>query len=490
VLFKNGRIKSTRKDVIKFISSIKDDKRLLKHVIEINEAHVIMLTEQGIIAKEHAVKILTALEKLEKRMKIKPWIEDIHVNIEEEVIKEAGEAGENLHIAKSRNDQVATAIRMELREELIELMEAILKFQAKILEKSEENTETIIPGYTHMRPAQPTSLAHYLLSHFDIFQRNMQRLLECYSRVNMCPMGAAALATTSFPVNRERVAELLGFSQIVENSIDAVGSRDFILEALAVLSIIAVDISRLAEDFIIWSTPGFSLIELPDEFCSTSSIMPQKKNPDVLEVIRARMSHVIGNFTVCTLTLKALPSTYNLDFQEITPKLWESCSKLKESLIMLAKLAEKCEPKKIQKNSILAFSTSTELVNMLVRKYKVPFRTAHKIVGALVRQLIEQNLSLADTTSEMLQETAKKTADLTLMLKAEDLKTALDYMSSLKSHKARGGPAPAEVKRMLELRKKLLASINAKVSEIKLNVVSAHKKLKRLIEKYNIEQKI
>jgi argininosuccinate lyase len=484
VLFKNGRIKSTKKDIIKFISSIKDDEKLLKHVIEINEAHVIMLMEQGIVANAHGIKILKALEKLKVGMKIKPWVEDIHVNIEEEVIKEAGEAGENLHIAKSRNDQVATAIRMELREELIDLMEIMLKFQEKILEKAEKNVETVMLGYTHLRPAQPITFAHYLLSHFDIFQRNMQRLAECYSRVNMCPMGAAALATTSFPINRERVAELLGFDQIVENSLDAVGSRDFILETLAVLSIIAVDITRLAEDLIIWSTPEFSLIELPDEFCSTSSIMPQKKNPDALEVIRARMSHIIGNFTICTLTLKSLPSSYNLDFQEITPKLWESLDKLKTSLDMMSKLIENCEPNKTLKNSVLTFSTSTELVNVLVRKYNVPFRTAHKIVGALVRRLIEQKLSLANTNPEMLQETAKKTVGLALTISADDLKTALDYTSFLESHKVKGGPAPTEVKRMIEFRKKSLASMHAKALEMKSNVVSAQKKLRSSIEKY------
>jgi len=279
VLFKNGRIKSSRKDVIRFISSIKDDKKLLRRVIEINEAHTTMLMEQKIIEDEQGVELLKALEKLKSGVKIKPWLEDIHVYVKEEVAKTAGEAGGNLHIAKSRNDQVATAIRMELREELINLMKVMLKFQKNILKKAEKHVETIMPGYTHLRPAQPITFAHYLLCQFDAFQRNLQRLIECYVRVNCCPMGAAALATTSFPINRERIAELLGFDEVLENSIDAVGSRDFILETLGILSIIAIDISRLAEDLIIWSTPEFDLIELPDEFCSTSSIMPHKKEP-------------------------------------------------------------------------------------------------------------------------------------------------------------------------------------------------------------------
>jgi argininosuccinate lyase len=485
VLFKDGRIKSSRKDVTRFISSIKDDEKILKYVIEINEAHTIMLMEQKIIGKEHGAQILDALEKLKAEVKIKPWLEDIHLYIEEEVAKRAkGEAGENLHVAKSRNDQVTTAIRMKLREELINLMKAMLNFQKNLLKKAEKNTETIIPGYTHLRAAQPVTFAHYLLCQFDVFQRNLQRLVECYGRVNACPMGAAALATTSFPINRERVAELLGFAEVLENSIDAVGSRDFVLETLAVLSIIAIDVSRLAEDLIVWSTPEFDLIELPDEFCSTSSIMPQKKNPDVLEVVRARMSHVIGNFTACALTLKSLPSGYNLDFQEVTPKLWESLEKVNESLNMLSDLVVSCEPKgQNAKSPILAFSTSTELVRILFQKYGVPFRTAHKIVGALVRKLSENGLNLTDATSEMLKETAKEVAGISLTVSANDLKTVADVVSFVKAHNVRGGPSPAEVQRMLESRKSLLASKNVQVAEMETKILDARGKLSSLVGK-------
>ncbi|MGB9714222.1 MAG: argininosuccinate lyase [Candidatus Bathyarchaeales archaeon] len=479
VLFKNGRIKSSRKDVTRFISSIKDDEKILKYVIEINEAHTIMLMEQKIIGKEQGAEILNALEKLKAKAKIKPWLEDIHLYIEEEVAKKArGEAGENLHVAKSRNDQVATAIRMKLREELINLMKVMLNFQKNLLKKAEEHTETIMPGYTHLRAAQPVTFAHYLLYQFDVFQRNFQRLIECYGRVNACPMGAAALATTSFPVSRERIAELLGFAEVLENSMDAVGSRDFVLETLAVLSIIAIDVSRLAEDLIVWSTPEFDLVELPDEFCSTSSIMPQKKNPDVLEVVRARMSHVIGNFTACALTLKSLPSGYNLDFQEVTPKLWESLEKVNESLKILSDLIISCEPKgQNAKSPILAFSTSTELVRILFQKYGVPFRTAHRIVGAFVRKLNEKGLDLADATSEMLKETAKEVAGISLTVSASDLKTTADVVSFVKAHNVRGGPSPAEVQRMLGSRKSLLASMNVQVAEIEAKIADAHEKL-------------
>lgn len=480
-LFKGGRIKSTKKEVSRFISSIKDDVKLSKHVVEINKAHTIMLTEQKIIDKEDGAEILKALKLGE--FKIKPWLEDIHVCIEEEVIKKAKEAGENLHIAKSRNDQVATAIRMELREELIDLMKTIAGFQASLLAKAEKHTQTVICGYTHLRPAQPITFAHYLVYQFDVFQRHFERLAECYGRVNVCPMGAAALAATSFPINRERVAELLGFDKVLENSLDAVSSRDFVVETLAVLSMLAIDVSRLIEDMIIWSTPEFNLIEVPDEFCSTSSIMPQKKNPDALEVIRARMSHVIGNFTTCALILKALPSGYNLDFQEVTPKLWESCAKIAEAIKILSELIAACKPIPDLENPNLIFSTFTEVVRILFQKYHVPFRTAHKIVGALVRKLIQEGLNPRDVTPEMLKEVAEEVADLHLKVDESDIKSSVDVLNFVKMHNVLGGPSPIEVQRMIRYRLSMLASSHTQVAEVEAKIADANKKLNELVEK-------
>ncbi|HLE75323.1 MAG TPA: argininosuccinate lyase, partial [Candidatus Bathyarchaeia archaeon] len=258
-----GRIASLRKDVAKFTSSIKDDVKLSKAVVDINKAHVIMLMEQKIIKWSDGAKLLEALTK-HSDIKLDSSAEDVHMALEEAVLKEAGwEVGGNLHIAKSRNDQVATAIRMELRKNLLSLMLSVVQMQESIAGKAEKHTKTVILGYTHLQPAQPVTFAHYLLSHFDALGRDLQRLQETYARVNLCPMGAAALATTSFPINRERVAELLGFNGIVENSIDAVGSRDFILETTAALTLIAVNLSRLAEDLIVWSSPDFGVIELP-----------------------------------------------------------------------------------------------------------------------------------------------------------------------------------------------------------------------------------
>lgn len=277
-ILRGGRLSSVREDVAKFTSSIKDDTRLATAVVDINKAHLIMLMEQKIIKWQDAAKILKALSK-QSNVKLDPSAEDVHIAVEEAVLNETGpEVGGNLHIAKSRNDQVATAIRMQLRTELIRLMLSVLEMQASLLGTASKHVDTVILGYTHLQPAQPVTFAHYLLSHVDGLGRDLKRLQGVYERTNLCPLGSGALATTSFPINRKRTAELLGFNAVLENSIDAVGTRDFVLETQAVLALLAVNLSRLAEDLIIWSSPAFGTIELPDDYTSTSSIMPQKES--------------------------------------------------------------------------------------------------------------------------------------------------------------------------------------------------------------------
>src|SRR4030067_195973 len=337
-LLKGGRLGSVRKYVIHFTSSLQSDKRLLRFVVSINKAHVVMMIEKKIVDGSTGTKPLQALNELDKGMRTRPGIEDIHLAIEEEVTKRVGsEVGGNLHIGKSRNDQVSTAIRMALREKIIDLVLLITQFQETLVKIATKNLKTVIPGFTHLQPAQPVTFAHYLLSYNDMLDRSLHRLQEDFQRVNLCPMGAGALATSSFPLARERVAALLGFNGILENSIDAVGSRDFILETLADLTLIPVDVSRLTEDLIVWGSPDFGIIEFPDDFSSTSSIMPQKKNPDVLEVIRARMSHVIGSFMTAVTIMKSLPSSYNMVMQEGTPCLGEDMQDVSSSLGLLSK---------------------------------------------------------------------------------------------------------------------------------------------------------
>ncbi len=485
-LLRGGRIGSVRKDGVEFTSSIKTDKKLLEPVIKINKAHVAMLIEQKILEQKNGVKLLQALTEIDPRMKLKPSLEDVHLAVEEEVNKKVGlEIGGNLHIAKSRNDQVATAIRMELRTSLLKIMNLVVKLQDELTSLAEKHIETLVAAYTHLHPAQPITFAHYLLSQLDMLERDLKRLEETYPRVNLCSMGAGAIATTSFPINRDRIAILLGFDKVLENSIDAVGSRDFILETLANLTLVAVDLSRMAEDFIIWSSPDFKIIELPESFAFTSSIMPQKKNPDVLEVVRARMSSILGNFLTSATTMKALPSGYNLDFQEITPKLWESLETVATSLNILAELIKDLKVSKdVFSKPVLKFSTTTEMANLLVKKYSIPFRTSHKIVGALVKTLIDKKLSISDTTPELLQKIAKNSANLNLQVKEADIQASIDPAKFVESHKVKGGPSPLEVKRMIKNRKQLIAKSKMNLKAKKGKLDEADSQLESLVSGY------
>ena len=462
-----GRLLKTRRDVVEFTSSMPSDRRLFEHVVKINQAHVIMLVKQRIIGASAGKKLLHALSTVKLPARLQP-IEDVHMYIEEEVTKKIGlEIGGNLNVGKSRNDQVATAIRMELRRCLFLLLCSIVVTQEALIKRSEKNLSTIIPGYTHLQPAQPITFAHYLVAQFDAIQRDLERLEETYDRVNASPMGAGALATTSFPVNRIMVAKLLGFNSIVENSLDAVSSRDFILEALANLVILNVNLSRLAEDLILWGSSSYKLIELPDEFASTSSIMPQKKNPDVLEVIRARTSFTLADLVASVNIMKALPTGYNLDFQEITNKIWNSIDTTVSILKMLVQLIGRLKVRMdaIQQSE-LNFTTSTEMANMLFRKCKAPFRLAHKIVGASAKHLYDRGRTFSEITPQLLTEMAKQVTGASLELGDAIFGSSVDIEKFVESHKVRGGPAPSEVGRMIRVRKKLV--LKSKVTLLRM----------------------
>ncbi len=480
-----GRLKSIREDVAKFTSSIKDDIRLLDAVVAINKAHIVMLAEQKIIPTKDAAELLESLSKAAD-IQLESSMEDVHMAVEELVLKETGtEVGGNLHIGKSRNDQVTTAIRITLRNELLKLMRSVAHVQEHLAEVAEDHLETVILEYTHLQPAQPVTFAHYLLSYVDALDRDMQRLQNLYTRVNLSPLGAGALATTSFPIDRDRVAELLGFKGLVENSIDAVSSRDYILETLADLALIGINLSRLAEDLIIWSSPDFGVVELPDEFTSTSSIMPQKKNPEVLEVIRARASHVLGNFVSVTAAVKSLPSTYNLDFQEITPRLWESIESLRASLDMIHKLVPKLVvTTDVSKRALKSFVAATELANLLVRKYGVPFRSAHKIVGALVKSLVEAKMTFEDASPKMLTKAAEDTAGIKIAVKPEDIKALADPLKLVNVCNVKGGPAPSEVKRALCEREKQVLLTKSNISKMDKELEEAENKLETNVKKF------
>ena len=489
-----GRLASVRDDVAKFTSSMKDDARLTKAIIDINIAHVIMLIEQEIIKKNDGAKLLDALLIL-RTSTLDNSAEDVHMAVEEAVLKKTGaEVGGNLHIAKSRNDQVATALRIALREELINTMRFVSQMQESLCKSAKQHLNTIILEYTHLQPAQPVTYAHYLLYHLDALERDLQRLTETYRRVNTCPLGAGALATTSFPINRDRTAELLGFDGVLENSIDAVGSRDFTTETLATLTLIDLNLSRLAEDLIIWSSPDFGVIELPDDFTSTSSIMPQKKNPEILEVIRARASHVLGNFVAAASAIKSLPSTYNLDFQEITPKLWEATKSVNGSLQMFTQLIPNLKVKgDASAKCNQSFAAATELANMLVRKHNVPFRFAHKAVGALVKSLVEANLTFKDLPSEKVSELLDKFVMSTLGTKIsvhpKDLSWLTDPVKLVEAYNVKGGPAPKEVKRAIVVREKQIVCTKTDISKLAERLKEAESKMEQTAKSCSTEKR-
>ena len=484
-----GRLSSLREDVAKFTSSRKDDERLVAAVIDINKAHVIMLVEQKIIQWEDGAKILKALSK-QSCSTIDGSAEDVHMAVEEKVLEATGsEVGGNLHIAKSRNDQVTTAIRIQLRKELVEMMLSVLEMQKSLLETASHHVGTVILEYTHLQAAQPVTFAHYLLSYVQGLERDLERLQSAYERVNLCPLGAGALATTSFPINRKRTAELLGFFKVLENSIDAVGSRDFVLETQAVLALLAVNLSRLAEDLIIWSSQEFGTVELPDEFTSTSSIMPQKKNPEVLEVIRAHASYALGDFIASAATMKSLPSTYNLDFQEITPKLWSTMDNLSQSLnIFSALIANLKVSSEVESKATSGFVGATELANLFVREYNIAFRTSHKIVGALVRRLIDSHQTLLDATPEMIRKVALETTGAKLMVKKEDIGECTNPRNIIEMYKVQGGPSAVEVEKSIVNSKKTMAEAKNEISKLKKNLIEAEKKLNATLETYISEK--
>jgi len=478
-----GRLGKVREDVAKFCSSRKDDSRLADAVLAVNEAHIVMLMEQKIIKWQDGAKILSTLNKIDTKQ-LDPNAEDVHMAVEELVIAKTGpEIGGNLHIAKSRNDQVTTAIRITLRQELQNLMQQIFDMQKSLLDTASKNIHTIILEYTHLQPAQPVTFAHYLLSYFDALGRDLERLQNAHSHVNQCPLGAGALATTSFPIDRTRTALLLGFDSVLENAIDAVGSRDYIIETQAALSLLAVNLSRLAEDLIIWSSPEFGTVELPDEFTSTSSIMPQKKNPEVLEVIRARASHALGDFVASTAALKSLPTTYNLDFQEVTPRLWSSTANLSASLIMFAKLIPGITVfGVVEGEAATGFVGATELANMLVRKYNIAFRTSHKIAGALVKSLLDSKKNLFDATPELVRRVALEAANVKLNVKKQDLLECTNLRKLIETYKVLGGPSPEEVERAINARNKTLAKTQANLDILKENLANAKKTLDKSIK--------
>ena len=482
LLLKGGRLGSASKNVTKFISSFENDRRIALSTVLINEAHVIALTKAHVITPDKARKILRALRQLEGRRMPKRELEDVHVFIEESVMKRTGpDIGGLLNLGKSRNDQVAAAIRMTLREEILGLSDNLLSLVDKMLRLAEKHTETVFPGYTHLQPAQPISFAHYLVANVDSLLRNGHRIMEAYRRINCSPMGAAALAGTSLRLNRNRIASLLGFNGLMEISLDAVGSRDFLLETLCVCALIASDISRIIQDLILYSSAEVNLITLPDEFSSTSSIMPQKKNPDPLELVRAKCARIAGNLSGASTVLHGLPSGYNLDFQEITPLAWQSIDELRSCLRIMTELMPRIEVEKdIALRQYLEFTAATEIANLLVREEGIQFRLAHRTVGSAVRSALQQSktlksLSRKDWEGHLHRRIKART--IHLMARALDLKT------HLLSYQTKGSPNPREMRNAILRRKRKCTALREESSKLHQSIRKSLQALSTVISR-------
>jgi argininosuccinate lyase len=455
-----GRLSGERSgEMMHFLSSMRADRYIADADILVDIAHVLMLDKQKINERGITRQLMPALLELyEEGVPDEAFderFEDVHAGIESLLIEALGvDVGGRMHMGRSRNDEVATCIRIKLREDLLKQMTALLKVREVLVALSEKHTESIMPGFTHMQHAQPTTLAHHLLAYEQAFSRDFERLNEAYARVNQSPLGAAAFASTGYPINRELTASLLGFDGLVTNTMDAVATRDFALEVLADLSILMTNTSRLCEELIIWSSLFVKFVTLDDAFCSTSSIMPQKKNPDTAEIMRAKTGSVFGAFSGALVTVKGLPMSYNRDLQELTPNIWRGMQDAKESLRLLIDMLASAtfDTERMSGEAGKGFSTATELADSLVRAYDIPFRTAHNIVGRAVQK---GDLSLA-TLETAAQEVGSGISLTGKGLTQKKIDEVLDPKYSIALRKAPGGPAPLAIKIALAARKKQL----------------------------------
>jgi argininosuccinate lyase len=477
---RKGRLKDERSsETMPFLSSMHADRQIARADILVDIAHVLMLDRQKINDRKVTKAILAELLTLHREGVpedvFDDRFEDVHAGIESLIIASAGpEAGGRMHMGRSRNDEVATCIRIKLREEMILQMAAILRLREVLLTLAAQHRESAMPGFTHLQHAQPTTLAHHFLSYEQAFSRDFDRLNDTYARVNISPLGAAAFASTGYPIDREYTASLLGFDGLVENSMDAVATRDFALETLADLSIMMANVSRLCEELIIWSTSFVKFVNLSDAFCSTSSIMPQKKNPDTAEIMRAKSASVFGAFTAAMVIVKGLPMSYNRDLQELTPNIWRGVNDARVSTSLLAEMLASAEfnTERMREEAGKGFSTATELADTLVRSYGLPFRTAHNIVGRAVQK---GDLSLAT-----LEAAAQEVGKISLKKKGltqKKIDEVLDVDYSLAIRKAPGGPAPASVKRAVTMRKKQLDTDAALTDKRLVHMTKSEEKL-------------
>lgn len=443
----------TSKAVEAFTESISFDRRLWRHDIDGSIAHAKMLAKQGIIPKNDAEKIVAGLQEIAREIErgdihFRTELEDIHMNIEMELIKKIGHIGGRLHTARSRNDQVALDLRLYLRAETHAINDLLGALTSGLADTAEKNIDVIMPGFTHLQRAQPVLLAHHLMAYAHMFERDRQRFQDGLKRINILPLGSCALAGTSLPIDRGYVAKLLGFDAVSENSMDSVSDRDFAIEFVSCAAICIMHISRLSEDLILWSSEEFAFVELPDAFTTGSSIMPQKKNPDVAELMRGSAGKIYGDLMNLLTIMKGLPLAYNRDMQHDKEPVFQAVDVLTRTLTILADMVPRIIWKKerLLSTADASFSTATDVAEYLVRK-GVPFRTAHEVTGKMVRFCIEGDKKLAEITLDEFKRFAPEIS--------KDIYSVLSARESVNARNSFGGTAPAMVKEQIKRFRKI-----------------------------------
>ncbi len=440
--------KATDALVDDFNSSIRFDARMYRQDIKGSMAHAEMLGRQGIIPKDDAALIVKTLGEILKdiengKVEFSIDAEDIHMNIETILTERIGDAGKKLHTGRSRNDQVALDLRMYLRDENDELLEMLKNTMTVLLDLASAHLDTIMPGYTHLQKAQPVTFAHHVMAYFQMFSRDLDRLSDCRRRVNVMPLGSGALAGTTYPLDREFVAEKLGFDAVTANSLDGVSDRDFVIEFLSVLSMIMMHLSRFCEELVLWSSHEFAFVEMDDSYSTGSSIMPQKKNPDVAELIRGKTGRVYGHLMSLLTTMKGLPLAYNKDMQEDKEAVFDALDTVKLCLPVFTNMVRtmKVNGEKMKQGAKGGFTNATDIADYLVKK-GVPFRSSHAIVGKMVARAVETNRDLDEFSLSEFQEFSD--------LIEEDIYNAIDVATCVAERNITGGPAKEQVQKEIE----------------------------------------
>ncbi|MDD2701425.1 MAG: argininosuccinate lyase [Sideroxydans sp.] len=452
----SGRFNEPVAELVKrYTASVDFDQRLALVDIQGSLAHAQMLAENKIISEQDLQDIRRGLAEIENEIIAGDFLwsldlEDVHLNIEKRLTTLVGDAGKRLHTGRSRNDQVATDIRLYLRNEIDNIVGLIKNLQSALLDLAQHHTHTVMPGFTHLQVAQPVSFAHHLLAYFEMCQRDAERFIDARRRVNRLPLGAAALAGTSYPIKRERVAELLGFEAVCQNSLDAVSDRDFAIEFTAASALVMTHLSRLSEELILWMSPRFGFIDIADRFCTGSSIMPQKKNPDVPELVRGKTGRVNGHLIALLTLMKGQPLAYNKDNQEDKEPLFDTVDTLTQTLRIYADMIAgiTVKPEAMRAAALQGYATATDLADYLVKK-GLPFRDAHEAVALAVRYAEQKGCDLADLKlDELLQFSA---------LISDDIYGVLTLEGSLAARNHTGGTAPKQVEIAIARARKLLS---------------------------------